>query len=327
MRETYRVYGLRLRANRCIPGLTPDAATSPADVAVRLGCLPPISEPVTARADADEEWPEAVSGLPGGRRGFRLRYEDGTVFIVDDAGCNVWAGWPATSSLEDTAAYLLGPVLALVLRLRGVTCLHASAFAAEGSAVALVGPSGAGKSTTAAAFAERGLTVLADDVLALAAEGPDILAQPGYPRLRLWPDAADLLYGDRDALPPLTPNWDKRFLDLHSRRGGFWPSSLALRAVYLLGERSDHASAPCIEPLTASQALLGLLANCRIDFGTDRQTRKRDFELLGHLVRRLPVRRVVGRAGPDSLSRLCDTISEDLQFIQDRWPAAASCHV
>jgi hypothetical protein len=327
MRSTYRVYGLHLGANRCIPGLTPDAAASAPDVEVRLGCLPPIPEPVRARDNEEEEWPEVVSGLPGARRGFRLRYEDGTVFIVDDAGCNVWAGWPVTSSLEDTAAYLLGPVLALVLRLRGVTCLHASAFAADGAAVALVGPSGAGKSTTAAAFAERGLTVLSDDVLALAAEGADILAQPGYPRLRLWPDAADLLYGDRDALPPLTPNWDKRFVDLQSRRGGFWPSSLALRAVYLLGECRDDTRAPCVEPLTASQALLGLLANCRNDFGTNRATRKRDFELLGQLVRRLPVRRVVGRAGPGSLSRLCDTIGEDLQFIHDRRPALASHHV
>src|SRR5271156_6758875 len=73
---------------------------------------------------------------------------------------------------------------------------------------------GAGKSTTAAAFARRGFAILSDDVSALWDCRPPFLLQPAYPQLRLWPSSVRLLFGADDALPPLTPNWDKRGLDL-----------------------------------------------------------------------------------------------------------------
>jgi dephospho-CoA kinase len=55
--------------------------------------------------------------------------------------------------------------------LRGVVCLHASAVAIGDEAIALLGPAGSGKSTTAAAFAERGYSVLAEDVVTLDDRG------------------------------------------------------------------------------------------------------------------------------------------------------------
>src|SRR5439155_24208272 len=84
---------------------------------------------------------------------FKLHYSDGTEFIIDRKGTEVWCVWPDTLTLEDAVVYLLGPVLGFVLRLRGITCLHASAISVGDRAVVLLGPAGAGKSTTAAAFA------------------------------------------------------------------------------------------------------------------------------------------------------------------------------
>ena len=88
--------------------------------------------------------------------------------------------------------------------------------------------------------------------------------------------------------------------------------------MYLLDEEQHDTRAPRVETLTASQALLALLTNSRSELGAQRQARKRDFDLLGQLVQRVPVRRLAGRAAVNSLSRLCDVISEDLQSMRER---------
>ncbi len=319
----FRAYGLRLGANRIIPGLTPSPAESRVDVHIQLGSKPagvpeafPNALGPRTNQDIDEYGrPEAISWPPNGGHGFRLRYDDGSVFIVDERGTRIWAVWPKSLTLEDTAVYLLGPVLALALRLRGITCLHASAFSVDGRAVALVGPSGAGKSTIAAAFAGRGFAVLSDDMLALEDQHDNFIAHPGYPRLRLWPDAVGILYGAPAALPRLTPNWDKRYLDLQSNGCRFERQPLSLSAIYLLDERRDDPTAPFVESLTASAGLLNLLANSRGDFHPDRQSHRREFDMLGRVVQRVSVRRVVARTRPHSLARLCDVILDDLQSI------------
>jgi len=87
---------------------------------------------------------------------------------------------------EDAATYLLGPVLGLLLRLRGVTCLHASAVALADRAIAFVGSEGAGKSTTAALLARKGLAIISDDVVALVERDALFTFIPAYPYLSLW---------------------------------------------------------------------------------------------------------------------------------------------
>ena len=137
--------------------------------------------------------------------------------------------WPDSSTLEDAATYLLGPVLGFVLRLRGITCLHASAVAVGDRAIALMGPANAGKSTTAAGFSRMGFPVLADDIVALSEPDEILRVQPAYPQLRLWPESAAFLYGSADALPRLTPTWDKRALDLTQNGCRFQCAAIAAR--------------------------------------------------------------------------------------------------
>ena len=146
-------FGLRIWANRSIPGLGPVAdEVNGADVRVWLGIAPPVpADESGGTQDPDPEAPPEVRPVAGGRY-FRFRYGDGTEFVIDRPGSRVWATWPEPWTVEDAATYLLGPILGFVLRLRGVVCLHASAVAVGDRAVVLLGPSGAGKSTTAAAF-------------------------------------------------------------------------------------------------------------------------------------------------------------------------------
>jgi hypothetical protein len=95
-----------------------------------------------------------------------------------------------------------------VLRLRGVICLHASAVNINDRSVIFVGSEGAGKSTMAAAFARQGFFVLSDDIVALSEYGREFRALPACPRVNLWPDSVEILYGSREALPRITAGWE-----------------------------------------------------------------------------------------------------------------------
>ena len=97
---------------------------------------------------------------------------------------------------SDTAAIglmLSGPVLAVLVRQRGLLPLDGAALAWKGGALLVAGPSGEGKSTLAACLALRGWSVLGDGVLPVrSSPAPPVLTR-GWSRLRLWARAAGSL--------------------------------------------------------------------------------------------------------------------------------------
>jgi hypothetical protein len=314
----YTAFGLSLCANGAVPGLIPQPPGAAPDTSIWLDAVPPACRP-----GADQEAWYSSPALEGaepalmvwkvaGGAYFRLRYGDGTEFVVDRMGGEVWATWADSSTLEDTATYLLGPIMGFVLRLRGVTCLHASAVAVGDRAIALVGPASAGKSTTAAAFARLGHPIISDDIVALSEPPGGLLrVQPAFPQLRLWPDSVALLYGSEDALPCLTPNWDKRALDLTANGCQFQSQPLPLAAIYVLAERGSPEAEPRIVDLQGREKLLTLLANTYVSYLVDGAMRRAEFSMLGHLATCVPVRHVTGSSDPARVSELCVRILED----------------
>jgi hypothetical protein len=251
-----------------------------------------------------------VAKLAGGKY-IGLFYSDGARFAIDLEGRKVLADWPENYAFEDACTYLLGPVLAFVLRLRGVTCLHASAVVVDGRAIVLFGPAGAGKSTTAAAFALKGYSVLSDDVAVLADLGDRFLVQPGYPRINLWPDSVRTLFGSEDALPRITPTWDKLYLALDQNGRRFQSSPLPLGAIYILGEREAELTAPVIEEVVGSEAIMTLVSNTYVNYLLDRDMRAREFDVLSRLLAGVPVRRVRPTADTSKVFSLCESIAAD----------------
>jgi energy-coupling factor transporter ATP-binding protein EcfA2 len=316
--EDYFIYGLRIRSNLALPGLVSDQPAVPVDVEISFGSKPAFPEElkreiwyVGANLGGDGEPNLKVWKL--GSSYFQLRYGDGTEFYVNTTGTKVWATWPKELTLEDTVIYFEGPVLGFVLRLRGTVCLHASAIAIGEKAVAIVGPAGSGKSTTAAAFSCLGYPVLSEDVVALTSRNSTLLVEPGYPRIRLWPQSFDTPYGLSKALPLLTPNWDKRYLDLSANGNRFHAEPLPLSSVYILASRSAEPLAPFLEDLAPGSGLLTLVANTYTNYMLSSAMRSAEFAVLGQIVNSLPVKKVVPHQDPRRLNTLCELIIDDFE--------------
>lgn len=317
----YSGFGLSLESDCEIPGMVPTDRPASIDTRISLaGAFP--NEVVSSRDDApwyvsdgeDGEAPALRAWRLKSGEYFRLLYLDGSDFVIDRAGAHVWGRWPPASSLADSATYLLGPVLGFVLRLRGTTCLHGSAVSFRDAAIALVGPQGAGKSTTAAVFSRIGRPVLADDVLPLFAEAGSWWVHPTYPQVRLWPDSVATLWGSPDALPPLTPTWDKRALDLTSPEPRFEPRRLPLASIYLLDGSSTDA-VPIIEDVGGRAGLVALLGNTYVSYFLEHQMRARELEDLAALIAHVPLRRVRHARNLSGVQRLCDAILSDCELL------------
>jgi hypothetical protein len=314
----HSAFGLRISATERIPGLNElkVADGTPADLHLRVRQRPHVSgaeQTIYSGIDRRRTGapPVEVSWLPVESL-FCFRYRDGTLFYIDRQGREVWTAWCDPYTAEDMATYLLGPVLGFVLRLRGVTPFHASAVNVAGGAIALLGSRQAGKSTTAAAFSAAGYAVLADDIAAVDEDDNEFSVRAGYPHLRLWPEAVEILYGHREALPPITPNWNKRDLSLNGSDGRIHQEgSLPLAAVYVLGSRRDDDRAPYLEALTPQESFMTLIANTYVNYALDERMRKAEFELIGRLVAAVPIRRVVPHVSPHKVWQLRDVILAD----------------
>ena len=331
------IYGLGVVANRPIPGV-PSSKTASDDIRIAFGSLPVWLHEVSEAqietsyiADYTDECGNAVLRVFRLLEGqyYRFCYADGTEFVVDGAGTEIWTEWPEPLTLEDATTYLLGPIMGFVMLLRGVICLHASAIAIGSDAIALLGPAGSGKSTTAAAFAERGFSILAEDVVTLDDRGDQFLVRPAYPCIRLWPASVKALYGSESRLPKLTPNWDKCYLDLTERPEQFQQQSLPLAAIYLLGERRDDSKAPFVKQIDRAEGLMSLVANTYATKLMDKDMRAREFELLTRLLLHIPLRRVTPHAHPARIPELCESILADFKLGNGytRMNADRLCHV
>ncbi len=308
---SYRAFGLEIVADNPVLGLVPSCSAQEPDVRIHFNYIPEVSPcECLFRSPSHPQGGPALNvyGVAGGS--FLFQYKDQTAFLVNGSGSEVWVRWPECFTQQDADTYLLGPILGFLLRLRGVVSLHASGIVIGGSAIAVVGQAGAGKSTIAAAFAQLGYAVLTDDVFALVDLGHEFWVEPGHAGLRLWPDSAESLWGSAHALPPLTPNWDKRHLDLQRKEFTFDTARKPVRGIYVLGPRSEEAAAPFIR--SEPKPLINLLANTYVNYLLDKRARAREFDLLGRLANCVPIRRVTPHLQASRLPELCNLIVADV---------------
>lgn len=237
----YQAFGLQIRSTLDL-GALPAAASGPSDVQVLVG-------PTPNQLDDVRE-----SGLcyQAGPQGYLFHLDSVGRYFVR-SGRQIVIEPAADADPQSLRLFLFGSVFGALLHQRGALVLHASAVATPSGAILVAGPSGAGKSTLCAELRRRGMPVIADDICAL---GPNdagaITVFPGYPRLKLWADAASQFSidtGNLLAVRPQLPKFEVPVADAHL-------TPLPVRAVILL--KPDAPNGLAITPVTGFAKLSAL---------------------------------------------------------------------
>jgi hypothetical protein len=134
-------------------------------------------------------------------RGFRFVFDDTGTFDITNNGREI--AWTAGPHFEDSwvRADITGRVMAVALHASGHLCLHGSAVATAGGAIAFLAPKFHGKSTLALALARAGAKLLTDDLVPVDPRTP-IQAVPGVHQVKLWQDTATHFGVDRETPRP-----------------------------------------------------------------------------------------------------------------------------
>ena len=218
----YTCYGLVVDSEIELPDLPVAADGAAPDVTVRRGSL---EEPDPGIVDELGLWRrDDVCGLTLPDVG-RFEARGGTEIVLDV---------PADADPSTVRAYVLGSSMGATMMLRGTLVLHGNSFRVGDAAAVVLGRSGSGKSTLAAEFDRRGFDVLSDDVVPVDGDGR---ALPGYPRIKLWPDALDRLGRPSEGLERVHYGVEKYHLPLS--RGSLEP--LPLRWIYVLERHAGDA--------------------------------------------------------------------------------------
>ncbi|MDJ1168794.1 serine/threonine protein kinase [Roseofilum sp. BLCC_M154] len=328
---TYQVYGLTLASNQSLPGLLACDNDMSVDIWVDLKDAPesdsaigrvPFHPQGPANFDSQIEKRSRADGSSYFNFWYRgNEYMEPIDLQLEADGSRISSPNWTNSIIEDVTVLLLGSVLKLALRLQGKVCLHGCVLAVGEQAIAILGDSGAGKSTTAAALAGQGYPILSDDVALLTESSDHFLVHPGYPRLRLWPESVNALYGSEEGLARVLRLSEKRFIDLtyssdepvaNQSPWQFQKEPLPLAAIYVLGERQPGLAAPVIESIPPAMAVVTLMKQRSATFlklDTDKQAQ--EFVALSQVAKRVPLRNVTRRDSLDALPQLCDAITAD----------------
>lgn len=234
-----------------------------------------------------------------------LRWSGLFEFVVSADGGGIACRPLNGASREAFHTYLLGQVLSFALLKQGIEPLHATAVVIDGEAVAFVGDCGYGKSSLGAAFLRAGCPLLTDDLLVVTEEGGRLLAHPGVPRIKLFPEVAGRLLGGWAAGSPMNNATPKLVIPLP--RPMFWQRAVPLKAIYVLGppSRRPRGGRVTLRSLPARRAVLELLKNTFNPVVVEPARLERQLEIAVRLARRIPVKSL---AFPRRLGRLAAVV-------------------
>jgi hypothetical protein len=266
--EKYYTCGLRLLSEIHLPELSPDKSGDPHDVFIRL--LPDLAEPLAAEQTFFSEQTQV------------FRYEGVGVFEIH--GLDEIVVRPEPGVPMDILSFpLLGPVLALLLHMRGRYVLHASAVNFDFGAAVFMGDKGAGKSTLAASLLRHPEAKLISDDLVVLDEANQIL--PGFAQMKIEKDLAAGLSHLGALERPVEASWfPKTRLRLPYETE---TRSFPVSAVYQL-HRDRHAR---VEPMTQLDAVRAAYRfSYFIRFGTRKRSIAEDqslFRTVSNIARNL----------------------------------------
>jgi len=188
----YSAFGGILACDLPIEELAPAEGTDPADWTLQVTGDPP--GPLGTPLGSDTVYGTVrVSGFRGEDR-WSLVFDDTGRFDISSDGRRITWFRPDEVSLRSAMADVTSRVLAMALHAAGVFSMHASAVSVDGVGLAFLAPKFHGKSTLCSALVLTGGRAISDDTVPVESGRPPLL-RPGVPRLRLWNDVANRMFG------------------------------------------------------------------------------------------------------------------------------------
>lgn len=311
-RPVYQVYGLRIRSVIPLPCLVP-GRPGPVEAEVVNGSAAPFSRAHRAIGSGPNGTPWfRYARLPDGAD--YLRWAGLFEFLISADGRKI-----ACRSLDGTPreifqTYLLGQVLSFALLGRGIEPLHSTAVVVDGKAVGFVGDCGYGKSSLGAAFLQAGHRLLTDDLLVVKEEGQGFMAYPGPPRIKLFPDVAKSLLGERITGTPMNNLTPKLVIPLGGDPKWLWQQPAPLRAIYVLPPPRERGGTDrvTIRRLSVRRAFVELLKSSFNAMVVEPARLKRQFDQTARLAGKIPIKALSFPRTLDRLPLVREAILSDL---------------
>ena len=220
-----------------------------------------------------------------------LRWSGLFEFLVSADGhriaCRAFKG----ASQESFQTYLAGHVISFALLRQGIEPLHSTTVVIDGEAVAFLGDCGFGKSSLGAVFLHGGYRLLTDDLLVLKEEGDQFMAYPGPPRIKLFPEIARSVLGERVTGIPMNDQTSKLVIPLGQNEAVLPQSAFPLKAIYVLTPPSPNSPSHriTIRTLSPRRAFVELIKNTFNHLVVEPGRLKCQFVLATRLTTRVPI--------------------------------------
>jgi hypothetical protein len=309
----YRIYGIRLRSQ--IQLSFPESESCRDSDVDLLRASPRFFQEATRDTDvklSPTGWYKYAQMDTGQSY---LRWDGLFEFLVDFDGRRVWCGWLGATSLESLQVYLLGHALSFAFVKQGLEPIHATSVVVDGHAIAFLGNSGFGKSSLAAAFLAAGHRLLTDDLLMLRQAQSGYTAQPGPPRIKLFPKMARRFLASAASGLPMNDETEKLVLPLSEHQ--CHDQSAPLRAIYVLAAPREvyRKQRIRVTPLSPRETFVELVRNTFNYLVTDSERLQRQHSESAQVAMRVPARRISHPRVLAMIPALSDAILADLAAV------------
>lgn len=203
----YRIYGMRLIADREISHLLTDEKAKELDAAEGiLSCELPT---IYIKKGVPEKIREYESGVWNiGERESYLANKTCWLYVCN--GEEIFYELRPDGLDKNLNSYLLGFGMAFLALQKGYLPVHSSGLYKDGKAILISGDSGAGKSTLTASYIEEGYNLMADDITyVLPDEAGNPYAYPAFPYQKLCRNEVEKRHSDDDGLIYINEEKDK----------------------------------------------------------------------------------------------------------------------
>jgi hypothetical protein len=297
--KLYKAYGFVVESEMELPELRRHDAGDqpPADIKIRVA--PVSKEALAAGRDYGAFFRMSPTGV-------WFDVPDVAEFLIND-GIEIIVHPNPNADDASIRLFLLGSAFGAILIQRSFLTLHGNAIRIGDRCLICVGDSGAGKSTLAAGFMRRGFDVLSDDVAPIDSTG---CAIPGFPRIKLWQDAAETLGIETRGLARIRPELEKYNVPLTSQDGD--PATVAWIYALTKGPSADLE----IERVTGAEKYKLLFDyTYRMEFIQGMNRQADHLRRCGELAPRIAMSRVVRPEAGYDVDKLIDRLIADIRGV------------